>query len=158
MCDRVLVINKGKIVANDTPENLSKDMGENNKFIAKIKGDSQAIYNALIELEEVIGVDKLGKSEDDVFEFEITTSNDTDARPVIFKEMSKENMQILELKSSKMDLEDIFLTLTEQDDCETQEDIDSSNEESGEQQEISEEIEKETKEEVKQENSEGEDK
>ena len=136
VCDRVLVINKGKIVANDTPENLSKDMGENNKFIAKIKGDRQAIYNALIELEEVIGVDDIGKNEDDVFEFEITTSSDTDARPVIFREMSKENMQILELKSSKMDLEDIFLTLTEQDDYETQEDV-------GEMQEISEEIDEE---------------
>ncbi len=148
VCDRVLVINKGKIVANDTPENLSKNMGENNKFIAKIKGDRQAIYNALIELEEVIGVDKIGNSEDDIFEFEITTSNDTDARPVIFREMSKENMQILELKSSKMDLEDIFLTLTEQDDYETQEDV-------GEPQEISGEIEEEIWQEKQEETKEG---
>ena len=152
VCDRVLVINKGKIVANDTPENLSKDMGENNKFIAKIKGDRKAIYNALIELEEVIGVDKLGRSEDDVFEFEITTSNDTDARPVIFREMSKENMQILELKSSKMDLEDIFLTLTEQDDYEAQEDVGEPQEISGEiEEEIWQEIKEEEKEEPKQE-------
>ena len=152
VCDRVLVINKGKIVANDTPESLSKNMGENNKFIAKIKGDRQAIYNALIELEEVIGVDKLGRSEDDVFEFEITTSNDTDARPVIFREMSKENMQILELKSSKMDLEDIFLTLTEQDDYEAQEDVGEPQEISGEiEEEIWQEIKEEEKEEPKQE-------
>ena len=152
VCDRVLVINKGKIVANDTPENLSKNMGENNKFIAKIKGDRQAIYNALIELEEVIGVDKIGNSEDDIFEFEITTSNDTDARPVIFREMSKENMQILELKSSKMDLEDIFLTLTEQDDYETQEDVGEPQEISGEiEEEIWQEKQEETKEEPKQE-------
>ena len=152
VCDRVLVINQGKIVANDTPENLSRNMGENNKFIAKIKGDRQAIYNALIELEEVIGVDDFENNEDDVFEFEITTSSDTDARPVIFREMSKENMQILELKSSKMDLEDIFLTLTEQDDYENQEDANDSQEISGEiEEEISQGVKEEINEEAKQE-------
>ena len=116
VCDRVLVINQGKIIANDTPENLSKNMSSGNKFIAKIQGEENAIYNTLVALDEIVGVDKIGNPEKNVFEFEITASSDADARPVIFREMSKDNMQILELKSAKMNLEDIFLSLTEQDD------------------------------------------
>ncbi len=116
VCDRVLVINQGKIIANDTPENLSKNMSSGNKFIAKIQGEENAIYNTLVALDEIVGVNKIGNPEKDVFEFEITASSDADARPIIFREMSKDNMQILELKSAKMNLEDIFLNLTEQDD------------------------------------------
>ena len=115
VCTRVLVINEGKIIADDTPLNLSNTIGNQNKFIAKIKGDVKEISQTLTNIKEVKDVHYKGEKEHQTHEFEIEALKGNDIRPILFKSLSTDSIQILELISSKMNLEDIFLKLMDQE-------------------------------------------
>ncbi len=112
VCERVVIINKGKIAAIDTPENLSKSMGSYSKFTIKIAGSSGSVTNAIKEIYGVKYIEATKKSEGDVTEYVIEAAKDVDVRRPIFFELAKLGYPILELKSLDLSLEDIFLQLT----------------------------------------------
>jgi len=114
VCDRVMIINRGKIVASDTPEKLSAALNRgNNRMQVTIKADKQPILKALADYPIIRNVDaKLGREPGTTDLILSGEKDDTDIREFIFKCMAKNNLPILLMKSTELTLEEVFLTLT----------------------------------------------
>lgn len=134
ICDRVIIINKGKIVAEDTPENLSKKLTNDNKFVIRVSGEKSVIESVLSEVPGVEYIESLGQKEKGSYDYIVESQKDCDVRTALFSSLSQNNMPILMIKAMDMSLEDIFLQITEGDmflveDNETQTDISDTNNE-----------------------------
>ncbi len=113
VCDRVLIISKGKIVASDTPENLSESLNKGNKISARIKGKKQEILDALDSLGLTNGFEINDSPESGCFDITLNTNREFDIREALFNKMSERNLPILVMKPIGLTLEEIFLKVTE---------------------------------------------
>ena len=112
VCDRVVIINKGKIAAIDTPENLSKGFGTATRFNLRVAGPKSSVQNALKEIYGIKYIDAHAQKEEGAIDFLIESGKDVDVRKPIFFELAKLGYPILELKSLDLSLEDVFLQIT----------------------------------------------
>jgi ABC-2 type transport system ATP-binding protein len=110
VCDRVIIINKGQIVAEDTTENLQSKLTGSHKVNLKIKGE---IKNVLPVIANTAGVISVQQISEDSAEFE--TTHEEDARPKVAKNVIENGFELLELHTSNMSLEEIFLQLTQEE-------------------------------------------
>ncbi len=122
VCDRVVVINKGNIVADDTPDNLAKTLSNDYKLTVRIEGAESEVKKLLGNLSNMKSVETVGEKEPGVFEYIIETSNNTDVRRELFTKLSEKAMPLLELRRFDLTLEDIFLEIigNKQDDNENE--------------------------------------
>jgi len=107
ICDRVLIINKGKIVAEDTPENLQSRLVGAQRVVLRVRGDSDGL-NAKIA--KVKGVRDVESKSDGSVEFEFGAGQD--ARPQVAKAVIQAGFELLEMRPIGLSLEEIFLELT----------------------------------------------
>ncbi len=112
ICDRVVIINKGKIAAIDTPENLSKKLADFSRFTVTIAGPENKVKDVLSHLYGVKYLETSGKLKEDEFSYIIEADKDVDVRKPMFNQLAQQGYPILELKSLNLSLEDIFLQLT----------------------------------------------
>ena len=122
VCDRVIIINKGKFVAEDTPANLSARLGDKKRMMFTIEGDkekAEEILNSFAGISNVVCVSSAGDAHD--FEFDTTMS--ADERKKLFFAFAENEMPILTQKEADISLEDIFLKLTEKEGTENESDI-----------------------------------
>ena len=112
VCDRVIVINKGKLVADDTAENLSHNLTEDFRYIARIEGPEEELLKLLNSTGGMKEVQALGQKEPGVYEFSLEAEPGADIRRDLFKRLSERSYPLLGLKSTELTLEDIFLQLT----------------------------------------------
>ena len=113
VCDYVLIISHGKLVASDTPENLSKLAAGSNNLSLVVKGDKEKIRILLGEISGVRDISIEGSGEEGEWNVKLTTEEHTDIREDVFFKMAESRYPILEMKSKKVSLEEIFLELTE---------------------------------------------
>jgi len=111
ICERVVIINNGKIVAEDTPENLSKSMTGASSFKVRIEGDEQKVLDVLHTFDEIQNINSVKKDEN-AFDYYIETADDADIRREMFYLLAQNQMPILELGAQSLSLEDVFLKLT----------------------------------------------
>ena len=112
VCDRVIVINKGKIVADDTEENLSHNLSNDFRYIARIEGPEDEVTKILTSISGMKEVDSYGQKENGVFEYSLKAEPGTDIRRELFNRLADRNYPLLGLKTTELTLEDIFLRLT----------------------------------------------
>ncbi len=112
VCDRVLIINKGKLIAEDTPDNLANKVSGKNEYIARIEGKKEDIEKVLAGLPDIERSECRGVGEEGAYDYIIVAKNGRDIRRVLFKEFASTDMAILMFKSNNVSLEDIFITLT----------------------------------------------
>jgi ABC-2 type transport system ATP-binding protein len=110
ICDRVLIINKGKIVAEDTPENLQARLVGSERVILRVRGDSDGLPKIIGKVKGVQGTEP---QPDGSVEFEFAPGQDV--RPEVAKAVIKEGFDLLEMRPVGMSLEEIFLELTSSD-------------------------------------------
>ena len=115
VCDYVLIISHGKLVASDTPDNLSKLAAGANNINLLAKGEKDNIRQHLLEIPGVkeITIDK--KTGVEGWNITVSTEENRDIREDIFYKMAENRCPILEMQSKKVSLEEIFLELTEED-------------------------------------------
>lgn len=113
VCDYVLIISHGKLVASDTPENLSKLAAGSNNLSLVVKGDKEKIRILLGEISGVGDISIEGSGEEGEWNVKLTTEEHTDIREDVFFKMAENRYPILEMQSRKVSLEEIFLELTE---------------------------------------------
>lgn len=114
VCDRVIIINKGEIVAEGTPSELSKKLSYSNKLSLRIKGSGRqalAIINKISGVENVL---EQGNNEPDTVDILVEVKKDMDIREVLFNAFSKAELPILMMKSENLTLEEVFLEVTGQ--------------------------------------------
>ncbi len=112
ICERVVIINKGKIVAIDTPDQLSKNLGDYTRFTMTIAGPEKKVSEMLKQVYGVKYLETQNKVKEDEYSYIIESDKDLDVRKPIFHRLAEAGYPILELKSLGLSLEDIFLQLT----------------------------------------------
>ncbi len=115
VCERVIIINKGKVAAIDSPDNLAKSISNENKFSLRIAGDERTVLDIIREIHGVKYVKPIGRKEKNTMDFLVEAEPNVDVRPLIFGAMAKENLPILSMQTVDMSLEDIFLEVTEKE-------------------------------------------
>jgi len=108
ICDRVLIINKGRIVAEDTPENLQSRVLGAERVILRVRGDADGL-DATVK--KVKGTRKVETKQEDAVEFEFSAGQDV--RPQVAKAVIQAGYELMEMRPIGMSLEEIFLELTE---------------------------------------------
>lgn len=111
VCERIVIINEGRIAAVDTPDNLSRGFGKSTRFTIRIAGPEKSVKNILKEVYGIRHVDVNPGSEKEICDYIIETDKDIDVRKPVFFELAKVGYPILELKSLDMSLEDVFLRI-----------------------------------------------
>lgn len=113
VCDYVMIISHGKMVASDTPENLSRLTQGSNILELTVRGPMGTIVSAVGMMPDIQEVQYENSQEKDCVDVRIKTSPDIDIRENIFYKMSDLKCPILKMQSSSLSLEDVFLELTE---------------------------------------------
>ena len=112
VCERVVIINQGKIVAQDTLDNLTKNISDTSRFRLRIAGPERDVYKAIRDIPGTRSVDEMGCKEPDSYDFLVEADRGADIRRPLFNQMSKMGCPILMLRPMDIELEDIFLQLT----------------------------------------------
>ena len=115
VCDYVLIISHGKLVASDTPENLGKLAEGSNTLEMLVKGAEKPIKEALEGIEGINSVSLEHDDKQNLWSVKVTTEEQNDVREKVFYKMAEINCPIYEMKSKKVSLEEIFLELTASD-------------------------------------------
>ncbi len=111
VCERLIVINQGQIVADGTPSELSNSLRTDHKLVARIAGPQDSVYQALISMPQVTDVASVGEKEPGVFEFTIESKQGSDVRRDLFEMASKNSWPLMGLRNNELTLEDVFLQL-----------------------------------------------
>ncbi|MGN0699694.1 MAG: ABC transporter ATP-binding protein [Oscillospiraceae bacterium] len=112
VCDRIVVIDKGKLVANDTTENLSHSLSADHKLTVQIEGPAKEVKSLLEAIPDMMEVHVNRTIDKTVTEYELNAKEGADVRREVFKRMAGRNYPILLMRSSELTLEEIFLKLT----------------------------------------------
>ena len=112
VCERILVISKGVIVADGTPDRLSHDLSSDHRLIARIEGPEGAVLENLRSINNVTELQSFGEKEPGVYEYSIEGAPGKDLRRDLFACCARKGTPILALRSSELSLEDVFLRLT----------------------------------------------
>ena len=113
VCDYVLIISHGKLVASDTPDNLERLAAGSNSLLMKVKGEKDTIRKALETIEGVTGVEMAYDSDEKLWKTKLSIQENVDIREKVFYAMAKANCPIYEMQVKRVSLEDVFLELTE---------------------------------------------
>ena len=111
ICDRVIIINKGKIVAEDTPSNLESKVSNNNVLYITIEDIENKIETIKSKIKGIKEVKLIEENEDKTKKYVITGEKDQDLRKVVFNEFAKEGITIFEMKKPEATLEDAFMKI-----------------------------------------------
>ncbi len=113
VCDRIIIINYGEIIADDLQDNLSEKLSTDHSLVARVICDERDMLAALKTVKGVKDVTALGKKETGAFDFEIIPEEGVDVRAGISSRIAERKKQLLSLTSSRLTLEQIFLKLTQ---------------------------------------------
>lgn len=111
ICERVVIINKGKIIAVDTPENLEKRTKEKNGILLTVEDPKNNMTTLKQKLPEIDTIELIKDNEDGTKQYIITSLKDTDLRKKLSNTLPKEEITIFELKKTESTLEDAFIKL-----------------------------------------------
>jgi ABC-2 type transport system ATP-binding protein len=112
VCDRVLIINKGDIVASDTAENLAQNLAGMHQLHMRIKGKEETIRKALDEVPTLTEINITASGEEGACNVVAEAGKDEDIREEVFYALSRNKCPILQMRPMDMTLEEIFLNLT----------------------------------------------
>ena len=110
ICDRVLIINKGRIVVEDTPENLQSRLVGAERVILRVGGDSDGLAP---RIEKVKGVQQVKSNSDGSLEFQFLPAQDV--RQQVAKTVIEAGYDLIEMRAVGLSLEEIFLELTKEE-------------------------------------------
>jgi len=112
-CDRIAIINKGRVVADDTTANLKQSVKQNSFITLSLKGASKDSAKTLLKsIDSNLNIKDVEPVEDDLVSFEITHSDDRDFRSDIYLKIKETDWIIIQLTKESQALEKIFQELT----------------------------------------------
>lgn len=113
ICNKVIIINKGKIVAIDTPENLEKKVESNNTTYVTVEDTENKMETIKEKIPEIKDIKLIKENEDGTKQYVLESEKNVDLRKIVFNEFAKENITIFEMKKADTTLEDAFMKLIE---------------------------------------------
>lgn len=111
ICERVVIINKGKIVAIDTPENLETKTQNKNVIYVTIEDKNEKMLRIKDKVKDIQELEYIKDNEDGTKQYKIVSDEKIDLRKALFDILPKEDITIFELKKAEVSLEDAFMKL-----------------------------------------------
>jgi len=112
VCERVVIINNGVIVAQDSLQNLTKSISDSFRVRLRVLGNERDVQKAIREISGIRSIEALGSKEPGAVDFMVEADRETDIRVPLFNVLSKAQYPILTMRPMDIELEDIFLQLT----------------------------------------------
>ena len=112
VCERIIVINNGEIVADGRTDTLAHDLSSEHKLIARIDGPENEVLHAITAMENVVEVISFGEKEPGVYEYSIEGKEGVDIRRNLFALLTRKGWPMLSLRNTDLTLEELFLQLT----------------------------------------------
>lgn len=113
VCDHIMIIAHGKLVASDSPENLQKLMSGSMELDLEVKGSVAAVKTALQEISQIDRIEENTEAPKDIAKLKVISKENADIREQVFYALAEAKLPILEMTHAEKSLEDIFLELTE---------------------------------------------
>ena len=113
VCDRIIIINEGKIIADEKTEDIAQAVEQNRRYSVKISGPQREVLAALGAIPGVTSVELTGERELDSYVYRLETERNADVRKPLFYAMAEKNWPILGLEAVGMNLEEVFVRITE---------------------------------------------
>ena len=113
LCDHIMIISHGRLVASDSPEGLQKLMVKSTEIEVIALGDSEKAEKILAEIEHIRSFSLEEAAEEGSVRMTIVADHDTDIRKEISVALTQGDMPVLSMHKIEKSLEDIFLELTE---------------------------------------------
>lgn len=114
VCDYILIISKGKLVASDTPENLELLRNGASSLELEVKAAPETARAILSTIDDIDAMEMHSENEN-LTRVKLETKNGADIREAIFYAFAEEKCPLLEMKTAKASLEDIFMELTQKE-------------------------------------------
>ncbi|MCI8485545.1 MAG: ABC transporter ATP-binding protein [Clostridia bacterium] len=115
ICEKVIIINKGEIVAIDTPNNLENMVDKNNSIIVTVEDSENKIQNLNKKIKQISKIELIKDNQDGTKQYVIYANQNIDLRKTLFDILPKENITIFELRKSEPTLEEAFMKLINKD-------------------------------------------
>ena len=113
VCDRIIIINKGKIVANEKTENISRAVENSRRFNVKIVGPQKEVLSAIREIQGVAYAETLAERDGDAYSYMIESTPGADIRKKLFYRLAEGNWPMIGMETLGMNLEDIFISVVD---------------------------------------------
>ena len=113
VCDHIMIIAHGKLVASDSPENLQKLMSGSMELNLEVKGSAAAVKSALQEISQIDRIEENTEASKNIAKLKVISKENADIREQVFYALADAKLPILEMTHAEKSLEDIFLELTE---------------------------------------------
>ena len=113
ICNKVIIINKGKIVAIDTPENLENKVSNKNCIYVTVEDTEDKMKDIKDKIKDINKLELIKENEDGTKEYMIESKEGIDLRKMLFTELAKENITIFEMKKADSTLEEAFMKVIE---------------------------------------------
>lgn len=113
ICERVVILNKGKIVAIDTPENLEEKTKEQNVLFVTVEDKEEKMSSLKEKITDIEKLEMIKDNEDGTKQYKIVSKSKKDIRKALFDTLPKEGITIFELKKAETSLEDAFIKLVD---------------------------------------------
>lgn len=116
VCERIIIINRGRIIANERTEDITKTINDGFSVSAKISGPQKEVLSAIRKLRGVKSCEATGERELDAYGYVIESERGIDIRKPLFSLCASSNWPILGLAPAGTDLESIFIKLVDSSD------------------------------------------
>ena len=114
VCDRIVIINKGKIVADEKTENITRAVENNRRFNVKICGPQKEVLAALKAKPGIVSAEVLSQRDGDAYSYLIESEVGIDIRKSLFYTLAEKNWPLIGMEAMGMSLEDIFIAIVDQ--------------------------------------------
>ena len=121
ICEKVIIINKGKVLAVDTPSHLEEQFEEENRIYVTVEDEKNKIDEISKKIKQLKSIEFIKEKEDGTKQYLLTADKSTDLRKEVINLFPKNDINILELKKLEITLEDAFLKLISDKEKEVQE-------------------------------------
>ena len=111
VCDRIIIINEGKIIADERTENITRVVEENRRYSLKICGPQREIQSILQDIPGVISVELTGERELDSYTYIVEAEKGVDVRKPVFYALSEKNYPMIGMEPLGMNLEEVFIKI-----------------------------------------------
>ena len=113
ICERILVINKGEIIADGAPDQLARSLSTDTSLRVRVNGPEHDVQKLISALSGVTNVRSLGKKEQAAYEYIVEVAEGADVRADLSKRLAERNWPVVMLASHELSLEDVFIRLTD---------------------------------------------
>ena len=111
VCDRIIIINKGQLVADGDADTLKRNTAGNRRYTARVSGPQSEIVKAIRSVDGVTFVEPINSKEPGSFDYHIESLPNIDVRKPMFTLLAQKGYPIIGLTSADMTLEDMFVSL-----------------------------------------------